>query len=118
IGRTRAAIDSVEKLHRPVARDHMLLADRCLGRMQAGLRLLHDDPEAFAAFRFANRAMAAQRKASVTVLAKRRGQPVPSTVEARWRPFQLGFILQCLCGLADLSNSDRELADLLWFPTG
>ena len=118
IGKTRAAIDSIDQLHRPVARDHMLLADRCLARMQAGLRLLHDDPDAFAAFRFANRAMAEQRKASVTVLAKRRGQPVPSTVEARWRPFQLGFILQCLCGLADLSNPDREVADLLWFPTG
>src|SRR4051794_1111289 len=35
-----------------------------------------------------------------------------------WRPFQLAFILQCLDGLVDASHPDREIADLLWFPTG
>ena len=36
----------------------------------------------------------------------------------RWRPFQMAFILLNLEGLTDAESDDRELADLLWFPTG
>src|SRR5215212_6695770 len=36
----------------------------------------------------------------------------------RWRPFQLGFILLCLEGIAKRESKDRSLTDLLWFPTG
>ena len=35
-----------------------------------------------------------------------------------WRPFQLAFILLNISGLADRHNPDREIADLLFFPTG
>jgi hypothetical protein len=35
-----------------------------------------------------------------------------------WRAFQLGFILLNLRGLADPASDDRELVDLLFFPTG
>lgn len=45
------------------------------------------------------------------------GDP-PSTDGAQWRPFQIAFILVNLSGLADAEHSDREIADLLWFPTG
>jgi len=35
-----------------------------------------------------------------------------------WRPFQLAFILLNLSGLALKTHPDREIADLLFFPTG
>ena len=35
-----------------------------------------------------------------------------------WRPFQLAFILINLPGIADPKHSDREVVDLLFFPTG
>ncbi len=38
--------------------------------------------------------------------------------EHEWRPFQLAFILLCLEGIVDADHEDREIADLLWFPTG
>jgi hypothetical protein len=101
-----------------VAAAHIQFARRCLARMRAGLQLLSDDSVALEAFRFANRAMALQRRHSVTVLGKRRGLEVPSPIEATWRPFQLGFILQCIEGIARPSHADRAIADLLWFPTG
>src|SRR3712207_5560527 len=41
-----------------------------------------------------------------------------TTLFRSWRPFQMGFILQCLASLADPRHDDRALADLLWFPTG
>ena len=38
--------------------------------------------------------------------------------EPQWRPFQLAFILLNLAGLVDRTHADREIADLLFFPTG
>lgn len=38
--------------------------------------------------------------------------------EPTWRPFQLGFILVSLESLVDEKHEDRELVDLIWFPTG
>ena len=43
----------------------------------------------------------------------------PSAQRApRWRPFQLAFILLNLSGLQDRLHPDREVVDLLFFPTG
>ncbi|WP_343867697.1 hypothetical protein [Caenispirillum bisanense] len=35
-----------------------------------------------------------------------------------WRPFQLAFILLNLGALVDKTHDDREVVDLLFFPTG
>lgn len=35
-----------------------------------------------------------------------------------WRPFQLAFILQCLPSFINEHSEDRDLVDLLYFPTG
>jgi hypothetical protein len=105
--------------------------ERCaqvLERLKEGVEVLSTDDRALAAFRFANRAMAAQRVHSLYALAKRRGDEV--TVEASnirknrsWRPFQLAFMLLSIPALADPTHRDRTkpleaFADLLWFPTG
>ncbi|WP_026449728.1 helicase-related protein [Aequorivita capsosiphonis] len=37
---------------------------------------------------------------------------------AKWRPFQLAFILSQIEGVVDKKSDDRETIDLLWFPTG
>lgn len=37
---------------------------------------------------------------------------------ARWRPFQLAFILCELNGIVNPDHRDRETVDLIWFPTG
>ncbi|HLZ82528.1 MAG TPA: DISARM system helicase DrmA [Caulobacteraceae bacterium] len=74
-------------------------------RIVAGIAILADDEQARQAFRFMNLA--------VSAAAKRRGLAEPI-----WRPFQLAFILLNLTGLADKTHDDREVADLLFFPTG
>jgi hypothetical protein len=101
-----------------VALDHIQLAKDSLLRMRQGLELLNRDGPALQAFAFANRAVAMQREASVRVLSFRRKQPSPSVIPTVWRPFQLGFLLQCLASIADPRHADRRIADLLWFPTG
>jgi hypothetical protein len=89
--------------------------------------MLAADPDIFEAFRFANRAMWDQRIHSLWAQSNRRNGQVSGDCNSfdlpgnrSWRPFQMGFILQCLAGIADPEKagaSDRKIADLLWFPT-
>jgi hypothetical protein len=97
-----------------VAKQLLLQARAASDRIDRGLRAL-DDPQVLDAFRIANRTMA--------VAARRRQAQIqgkdPAAVDRpRWRPFQLAFILMNLDGLADPLHADRELVDLLFFPTG
>jgi len=39
-------------------------------------------------------------------------------VKFEWRPFQLAFLLMSIEGMTDDNCSDRDLVDLIWFPTG
>ncbi len=72
-------------------------------RIEAGIALLKSNEKIFKAFQLANKAMVLQ--------AEWQGY------ELDWRPFQIGFFLLSLESLA-LRNEDRQIMDLLWFPTG
>jgi hypothetical protein len=100
--------------------DHLERCRIAADRIAEGIRLLQDDDVIRRAFCFANRAMALQRERSVIALARRRGSepPFPHKVRAVWRPFQIAFILLNLAGVAQRGHRDRDVADLLWFPTG
>lgn len=102
-----------------IAGEHVDGCRAALGRMQVGIRLLETGPvDVLAAFRTANEAMLVQRAQAAWVKA---GRPAsgPQLDESHcWRPFQVAFILLCLEGVVDPDSSDRQLADLLWFPTG
>lgn len=105
--------------------------DRCkeiFERLREGIATLRDDGKALEAFRFANKAMAAQRIRSIYALSRRRGEEVSldslnKPKNRSWRPFQIAFLLLCIPSLSDPKHSDRTkpmeaFADLLWFPTG
>ncbi len=99
---------------REVADELVNRATGAAGRIQAGIDLL-DDPDLLDAFRIANRSMAVaahRRKAQEDGLA-----PEATDVPA-WRPFQLAYILMNLRGIADPTHVEREIVDLLFFPTG
>ena len=72
-------------------------------RIGDGIALLCRDALARRAFRAMNEAVA---------------QRNPDIAAPAWRPFQLAFILLNLVGLADKRHPDREVVDLLFFPTG
>ncbi len=101
-----------------VADEQVKACSSAARRISAGIDLLNDvaRPEIWEAFRLANEAMALQRARTIWFRDGRVG--APDVAEPRWRAFQLGFILLTLSGLVDPQHDDREVADVLWFPTG
>lgn len=125
----RRGLDSVPiGSHSPAARDRILARiDEAIRRMRDGCDLLEQEPEALRCFRLANRAMLVQMAYAARVKAAERGaapQPGavspddPALTDRRWRPFQLAFLLLVLRSLWNEDDPDRELVDLIWFPTG
>ncbi|MCV7281676.1 helicase [Mycolicibacterium flavescens] len=102
---------------RDVAAEHMNDARSAATRIEAGIDLLASDPQVFKAFRLANRAMQIQRARQDWVRKGHQGAIDPG-MEQSWYPFQIAYILLNLPGLADRTHQDRDIADLLWFPTG
>ena len=117
IAEQQARIPDLQPQLRDVAEEHLALCRDALERIRDGILVL-DDPVAWEAFRLANRAMLQQRARASWL---RSGKPSPEPDmdgQHEWRPFQLAFILQCLRGIVDPRHPDRDVADLLWFPTG
>lgn len=96
-------------------------------RIQEGINILVEDDIAFEAFCFMNRAMILQR--NIMNYAKKYGQGIDCSFrdfvdpkipenDFGWRPFQIAFILMNLKGIINPESADREIVDLLYFPTG
>ncbi|MGD1217510.1 helicase-related protein [Streptomyces krungchingensis] len=117
IDRKSAEADALTgETHEKPARDQVKACREALDRIREGIELLRDKPDLMRAFRLANRAMADQRARSKWVKDGRVGAPDPAAGE--WRPFQIAFVLLCMAGIDDHKHHDREISDLLWFPTG
>lgn len=106
-----------------------------LSRIREGIRLVSENEIVFDAFCFMNRVMFYQN--SIKNYSKVHGKGIecsfkdfsdprkkdPNDPKKRandfaWRPFQIAFILMNLAGMVDPEHSDRDLVDLLYFPTG
>ncbi|WP_281964355.1 helicase-related protein [Serinicoccus marinus] len=111
-----SAADASEGDAQTLAR-HRQEAQQAAERMRAGLDLLRTDRQVRSAFDLMNRAMAQQRSRQSYHRGGGRGA-APTTADATWYPFQIAFILLNLRGVAQEDSPDREIADLLWFPTG
>ena len=132
-----ARVGGLESRLRPVARLHVESCREALSRMHSGIELLESDERSMTAFMAMNRAMLMQQYHSR--LRRKLDEPwVPlpgeggyrSDLDSRtgyWRPFQLAFLLMVLPGLVndpdcriaqELGPPNRELVDLIWFPTG
>ena len=99
------------------AEDHIDQCRTVQSRMLDGVALLSESPRVLEAFRLMHDAMLEQR-ARTDWIRSNRLSPLVLDERPAWRPFQLAFILLCLRGVADEQHADRQIADLLWFPTG
>ncbi len=80
-------------------------------RLSDGIALL-SQPNVLRAFCLANKAMDLQARQRNSL------RPTPDRRDPQWRPFQLAFVLINLRSIVDPAHDDREVVDLLFFPTG
>ncbi len=97
-----------EEYHDQAARNIATCRD-VHARMAGSAARIADDVAMSRAFRLANLAMDVQHGWDPE---KRSRGPL------EWRPFQLGFILLAAASVADREHPERQIMDLLWFPTG
>ncbi len=109
----------------------------CLERIKAGYEFLQmDTPDsaiANEAFQLANHAMLiaqlrSSREVRKPVWSDSRltwdyeisnpDPSVPHPDKGYWRAFQIAFLLMNLPGIVNPEHEDREIVDLIWFPTG
>ncbi len=100
------------------ANDHLDACRKARDRIIGGIATLEHDDEAWRAFQLMNQAMLNQRGRSAWIAGGRGGDGPTLDDRHRWRPFQIAFILLNLPGATDRDSQDREIVDLLWFPTG
>ncbi|MCC0724285.1 helicase-related protein [Clostridioides sp. ZZV14-6104] len=92
-------------------------------RMYEGIKILLNNEEAFKAFQLANKSMLIQRiqskyKKEVDSKHSFEAYKKYSIKEARWRGFQLGFLLMTIASIVNKKNKFRDIVDLIWIPTG
>jgi len=130
-----AEIASLGDNHRRTAARHLEACRGLSARMRAGLELVRDDGQVRQAFMLANRAVLLQqvhsagttRELSYDTRAqavrfsqpRRQADPLsPPPGRGAWRPFQVAFLLAAMPSCANRSHPDRDLVELLFFPTG
>ena len=103
--------------------------DNAIERMNKGLSFLDDNTGARACFILSNRIMLMQmihsgsefggtmRDANSFKIAPS-DYADPKWGYFRWRPFQLAFQLLAIESIGNGNSDEREVADLIWFPTG
>ncbi|NEX62477.1 helicase-related protein [Noviherbaspirillum galbum] len=124
----------------PVAERHILACRTCLRRIEGGIKLLRQSEQVRRAFRLTNLAMVLQQvgtkqldkrplewHASRRVVMPASGGKSAWKIYAEngirsglgtWRAFQIAFLLMSLAGVSEPDSEDREIVDLIWFPTG
>ncbi|HBW79165.1 MAG TPA: helicase, partial [Sphingobacterium sp.] len=112
--------------------------EQIYNRISNGIKLLSENGNALRAFQLANTAIYLQMFQTAQHFSKKKegfevwernevlqhnfddydNLDFPSSRMPEWRPFQLAFILQCLASFVDENSTEKELIDLLYFPTG
>jgi hypothetical protein len=125
----QAEVGELGSTYTEPAQKNLDLCRETLRRIEAGITLVTKDSRAMLAFRLMNRAMVLQQ---VHYARKTRsvgdesweelepeGEEKLQPSQGWWRVFQLAFILSNLNGAhRSLDPKERDLVDLIWFPTG
>jgi hypothetical protein len=141
IDQLRVRKTSLESQYQEAAERHIKNCEQCHHRMIRGVNLLKNNATVRHAFQLMNEAMLMQQLHYNLPLQRwegdgRRGIRLVDGIEmlpkisdtktwpgeasryGRWRPFQLAFILINLYAMYEDNSEEREIVDLIWFPTG
>lgn len=132
-------IKSLDIQYIDIAKKNIQGCNEAQARMKTGIHILDENPKAMAAFELANRAMYMQRvhiKLIEEMSKKREYYPGDEelncliedidylTIDQKikdyysWRPFQIAFLLMSIDSIVNDRGRDRDIVDLIWFPTG
>lgn len=141
ISASRQAAEKLRPELAAVAARHLEACEECLQRIDSGITQLRANPIDRQAFRLANLAMLLQQIATKQLQRRslawdgrerrlrpdlplltplsifQRSEEDPSRIGG-WRAFQIAFLLMSLRGLSDTLTPERDIVDLIWFPTG
>ncbi len=104
-----------------VADENIKIVEKMITRIKDGINTITDlrNPLEYQAFQFANKVMTMQQAQSATALHYRdKKERIQPSYNGEWRLFQITFFLMNINGVSDPEHQDRDLVDLLWFPTG
>ena len=130
--------DKLEEKFKEISKKNI---DGCIEsakRMEKGLQILADDTKAWDAFQLANRAIYMQRvhlklQYQTSNIVRYPGDSELGSLldnidyytadsiyrdKYSWRPFQLAFLVMSIDSIVNDDSDDRNLVDLIWFPTG
>lgn len=121
-------VAALPDVFRDAGRRHMKACRTALARIHKGIELLDRDNHAMRAFKLMNAAMLRQQEhvrrrrklgdAWVALPFRYTSSTGPRRA-GYWRTFQIAFIMMTISGLVpDAAREERELVDLIWFPTG
>lgn len=94
-----------------LAGDNLVKCEEASDRIRKGIDLLKDNERARLAFCFMNQVMADKKRWD-----NRNGSD--GDKKLYWYEFQMAFILHTLHGVLPGKDTEKEVCDLLWFPTG
>ena len=110
-----------------IAAEHIKNCEIALERMKEGILFLSRNNNLMFAFRLANYAMFLQqlhgnnwRNSEGELDSLPSSDDEENRKKRKWRPFQLAFVLMNLSSLPleEFNRKNRDLVDLIWFPTG
>lgn len=126
---------TIDKRYKSAAAKNMAECKLVCDRMYSGIETLRENNTAYKAFLLANRAMFMQRvhlemQAStadvdrypddeqIALLLNGMDYKRADDSNCRWRPFQIAFLLLGINSIVDDTLPERDVVDLIWFPTG
>jgi len=121
--------------YRSAASKNITECKRAYTRMYAGIKTLESNDTAYSAFVLANRAMFMQRvhlrmqsamsntdrypdDEEIAELLRSMDYRKEDDLGCRWRPFQIAFLLMDVNSVVYDDSEERNIVDLIWFPTG
>jgi uncharacterized protein YbaR (Trm112 family) len=102
-----------------IAEKNIKQVEKIVTRITQGIDTLVENPIEHQAFQYANRVMAMQQaQTKVSLHYRNKDERIKPVHNGKWRLFQLAFILLNINGASYGDHKDRNVVDLLWFPTG
>lgn len=117
----KEAIQDLESPLKKEAEKNITKVEKIISRVEEGIKIISqsDDSIEKKAFQFANRCMMLQRAQTKVALEYRSsGNRIKPNYDGKWRLFQIIFLLMSIPGITNPRHPDRDLVDLIWFPTG